>query len=65
MVKRWLPYPPLLLALVVMRLLLNQPLDVGTLLLAAVLAVANPLLTRSLRPAPWKIGCATHWPCWP
>ena len=49
--KRWLPSPPLSLALFVVWLLLNQSLDRATLLLAAVLAVAVPLLTQGLRPA--------------
>ncbi|MFI5445172.1 Na+/H+ antiporter subunit E [Polaromonas sp. UC242_47] len=49
--KRWLPSPPLSLALFVVWLLLNQSLDLATLLLAVVLAVAVPLLTRRLRPA--------------
>lgn len=49
--KRWLPSPPLSLALFVVWLLLNQSLDAPTLLLAVVMAVAVPLLTRSLRPA--------------
>ncbi len=51
MIKRWLPSPPLSAALFVVWLLLNQSLDAGTLILAAVLALAVPLLTRSLRPA--------------
>ena len=51
MMRRWLPSPPLSLALFVVWLLLNQTLDVATLLMAAVLAVVVPLLTRSLRPA--------------
>jgi multicomponent K+:H+ antiporter subunit E len=49
--RRWLPSPPLSLALFVVWLLLNQSLDAATLLLAAILAIAVPLLTRSLRPA--------------
>ncbi len=51
MMRRWLPSPPLSLALFVVWLLLNQALDAGTLLMAAFLAVLVPLLTRSLRPA--------------
>lgn len=51
MMRRWLPSPPLSLALFVVWLLLNQALDTGTLLMAAFLAVVVPLLTRSLRPA--------------
>lgn len=49
--KRWLPSPPLSLALFIVWLLLNQSMDSSTLLLAAILAIAVPLLTRSLRPA--------------
>ena len=51
MMRRWLPSPPLSLALFLVWLLLNQTLDLGTFLMAAILAVAVPLLTRSLRPA--------------
>jgi multicomponent K+:H+ antiporter subunit E len=50
-VKRWLPSPPLSLALFVVWLLLNQSLHVVTLASAAVLAVVVPLLTAGLRPA--------------
>ncbi|RYZ10897.1 MAG: Na+/H+ antiporter subunit E [Comamonadaceae bacterium] len=49
--KRWLPSPPLSGALFVIWLLLNQALDLGTLLMAGLLALAVPLLTQSLRPA--------------
>ena len=49
--KRLIPSPPLSLALFTVWLLLNQALDAGTLLLAALLAIAVPLITRSLRPA--------------
>ena len=55
MIKRWLPSPTLSLALFVAWLLLNQSMDPPTLLLAAVLAVAVPLLTQSLRPARVKM----------
>jgi multicomponent K+:H+ antiporter subunit E len=51
MMRRWLPSLPLSLALFVVWLLLNQTLDLATLLLAAIFAVIVPLLTRSLRPA--------------
>ena len=51
MMRRWLPSPSLSLALFVVWLLLNQTLDAATLLMAAILAVVVPLLTRSLRPA--------------
>ncbi len=51
MMRRWLPSPPLSLALFAVWLLLNQTLDLATLLLAAIFAVVVPLLTRSLRPA--------------
>lgn len=49
--KRWVPSPSLSLALFVVWLLLNQSLHAATLLLAAVLAIVVPLITRSLRPA--------------
>ena len=49
--NRWMPSPPLSLALFAVWLLLNQSLDAATLLLAALLAVVVPLITRSLRPA--------------
>ena len=49
--KRWLPSPPLSLALFAVWLLLNQSLDAATLLSAALLAMAVPLLTKGLRPA--------------
>ena len=55
MSKRWLPSPRLSLALFVVWLLLNQSLDPATLLLAALLSIAVPLLTQSLRPAQAKI----------
>ncbi|MBO9516052.1 MAG: Na+/H+ antiporter subunit E [Variovorax sp.] len=48
--KRWLPFPPLSLGLFVVWLLLNQSIELGTLLLAAIFAIAVPLLTQSLRP---------------
>ena len=51
MMKRWIPSPPLSLGLFVIWLLLDQSLDAATLLLAAIFAIAVPLLTRSLRPA--------------
>ena len=51
MIKRWIPSPPLSIALFIVWLLLNQSLHVATLLLAAVLAIAVPLLTKGLRPA--------------
>mgnify|MGYP006210822357 CR=1 FL=1 len=46
MMRRWLPSPPLSLALFVVWLLLNQALDAATLLMAMFLAVVVPLLTR-------------------
>ena len=49
--KRWLPSPPLSIALFVVWLLLNQSLHPATLLMAALLAVVVPLLTQGLRPA--------------
>lgn len=51
MMRRWLPSPLLSLALFVVWLLLNQTLDLGSLLLAGIFAVIVPLLTRGLRPA--------------
>ncbi|OUM03616.1 Na+/H+ antiporter subunit E [Variovorax sp. JS1663] len=53
--KRWLPSPLLSLALFVVWLLLNQSMHPATMLLAAVLAIAVPLLTQSLRPARVKM----------
>jgi multicomponent K+:H+ antiporter subunit E len=55
MIKRWIPSPPLSLGLFVVWLLLNQSLDAATLLLAAILAFAVPLLTQSLRPSTVKM----------
>lgn len=55
MIKRWIPSPPLSLGLFVVWLLLNQSMDVATLLLAAILAFAVPLLTQSLRPSTVKM----------
>jgi multicomponent K+:H+ antiporter subunit E len=49
--KRWMPSPPLSLALFVVWLLLSQSLDAATLMSAAVLAVVVPVLTKGLRPA--------------
>jgi len=49
--KRLFPSPALSIALFVVWVLLNQSVHVATLLLAAVLAVGVPVLTRSLRPA--------------
>ncbi|MGF6526819.1 multicomponent K+:H+ antiporter subunit E [Variovorax sp. PvP013] len=51
MIRRWIPSPPLSVALFVVWLLLNQALDAATLLMALVLALVVPLLTRGLRPA--------------
>jgi multicomponent K+:H+ antiporter subunit E len=51
MMRRWLPSLPLSLALFVVWLLLNQTLDLATLLLAGIFALIVPLLTRGLRPA--------------
>jgi multicomponent K+:H+ antiporter subunit E len=55
MITRWLPSPALSLALFAVWLLLNQSLEPATLLLAALLAIAVPLLTQALRPARAKI----------
>jgi multicomponent K+:H+ antiporter subunit E len=51
MIRRWIPSPPLSVALFVVWLLLNQALDAATLLMALILALVVPLLTRGLRPA--------------
>jgi len=48
--KRLLPSPILSVALFCVWILLNQSLHAATLVLAAVLAVGVPLITRSLRP---------------
>lgn len=48
--KRWLPYPFVSLALCALWLLLNQAFDAATLLLGALLGVALPLLVRRLQP---------------
>ncbi len=49
--KRVLPSPPLSVLLFAVWLLLTQSLHPATLLMAATVAIAVPLLTRSLRPA--------------
>ena len=49
--KRWIPSPPLSMALFAVWLLLNQSLEAATLASAVVLAIAVPLLTKGLRPA--------------
>jgi multicomponent K+:H+ antiporter subunit E len=49
--KRWIPSPSLSAALFIVWLLLEQSLEATTLLSAAILAVAVPLLTKGLRPA--------------
>ena len=49
--KRWLPSPPLSLALFVVWLLLNQSLDAATIASAALLSLFVPVLTQGLRPA--------------
>lgn len=46
--RRWLPYPPLSLALLAMWLLLQQSLAPGQLLLGAALALYAPLATAAL-----------------
>ncbi|MEJ8854047.1 Na+/H+ antiporter subunit E [Variovorax robiniae] len=53
--NRWLSSPPLSVVLFVLWVLLNQSVDAATLLLAAVLAIAVPMLTRSLRPAQARV----------
>jgi len=49
--KRWLPSPPLSFALFIVWLLLNQSLHAATVLMAVLMAIVVPLLTRGLRPA--------------
>jgi multicomponent K+:H+ antiporter subunit E len=51
MMKRLVPSPPLSIALFVVWVLLNQSLHPATLVLAAILAIVVPLITRGLRPA--------------
>lgn len=53
--KRLLPSPLLSVALFVLWLLLSRSVSAGHLILAAVLAVLIPLLTRGLRPLPVRI----------
>jgi len=55
MIRRWLPSPALSVALFAVWLLLNQSLHPATLLFGALLAIAVPLLTQSLRPASARI----------
>jgi multicomponent K+:H+ antiporter subunit E len=55
MIKRWIPSPPLSIALFIVWLLLNQSLHLATMLLAAVLAIIVPLITKGLRPAPVRM----------
>ena len=50
--KRLLPAPLLSVALFLLWLLLTRSLSAGHLILATVLALAVPLLTRGLRPLP-------------
>jgi len=54
-VKRWLPSASLSLLLFGVWLLLNQSVEPGTLLTAAVLALGVPLLTRRVRPAAVRV----------
>lgn len=56
--KRWLPSPWLSLGIFCGWLLLNRSVGPGHLVLAALLAVAMPLLTAALRPTP---GPLRHW----
>ncbi|WP_213955629.1 MULTISPECIES: Na+/H+ antiporter subunit E [unclassified Variovorax] len=53
--NRWLSSLPLSVFLFSVWVVLNQSLDAATLLLAAVLAIAVPMLTRSLRPAQARV----------
>ena len=53
--KRLLPAPLLSASLFALWLVLNLPVGAGHVFLAAILAVAMPLLTASLRPLPVRI----------
>lgn len=53
--KRLLPAPLLSVALFLLWLLLNRSVSAGQLILAAVLALVIPVLTRGLRPLPVRI----------
>ncbi len=53
--KRLFPAPLLSAALAGMWLLLNHSLSAGHLILAAIVGVAIPLLTRGLRPLPVRV----------
>ncbi len=55
LLRRIFPHPLLAAALFVLWLLLTQSVGPATLLMAALVAVAGPLLTASLRPAPVRI----------
>ncbi|WCM91547.1 Na+/H+ antiporter subunit E [Acidovorax sp. NCPPB 2350] len=55
MMKRLFPAPLLSVALAGMWLLLNQSLGAGQLILAALVGVCIPLLTRGLRPLPVRV----------
>ncbi|MDA8451175.1 Na+/H+ antiporter subunit E [Acidovorax sp. NCPPB 3859] len=55
MMKRFFPAPLLSFALAGMWLLLNHSMSAGHLILAAIVGVAIPLLTRGLRPLPVRV----------
>ncbi|AVS70392.1 Na+/H+ antiporter subunit E [Paracidovorax avenae] len=55
MMKRLFPAPLLSFALAGMWLLLNHSMSAGHLILAAMVGVAIPLLTRGLRPLPVRV----------
>lgn len=55
MIKRLLPAPLLSVALFILWLLLNQSLSAGHLILAIILALLIPVLTRGLRPLPVRV----------
>ncbi|AVS91216.1 Na+/H+ antiporter subunit E [Paracidovorax avenae] len=55
MMKRLFPAPLLSFALAGMWLLLNHSMSAGHLILAAIVGVAIPLLTRGLRPVPVRV----------
>ncbi|ABM33852.1 Na+/H+ antiporter subunit E [Paracidovorax citrulli] len=55
MMKRLFPAPLLSVALAGMWLLLNHSMSAGHLILAAIVGLAIPLLTRGLRPLPVRV----------
>lgn len=53
--KKWLPFPWVSAALLVLWLVLNQTLEPAHLLLGAGLGIAVPLLTRNLQPLGYPV----------